>query len=307
MTSTPVTLTVGLLTYKRPLLLPSCLDSLIAQRDVPCTWSIVVVDNDPAGSARSIVEIAARHTEIPIKYLIEPVPGIAAGRNRVVEAARRAEYLVFIDDDEWADPYWLSLLLKGLKQTLADVGQGSVRAQLEPGGPAWASKTTYFDRPLPEHGTTLSLAATNNVIVRVGLLSDMSAPFRIDLGTSGDDDTDLFVRLRLAGAQIVSLPEATVTEVVPLTRQSYKWLLRRSIRGGAGWVDIERRYLRTTLWRTKRVVSLFLHLAEFILFGVASIAAFGRGTLIARSVHHLGLGIGIFQGLFGRHFEEYRR
>ncbi len=68
---------------------------------------IVVVDNDAGGSARDVAEAFGTR----VRYVHEPVPGIAAGRARAVAETVGADALIFIDDDEEPRPGWLAALL----------------------------------------------------------------------------------------------------------------------------------------------------------------------------------------------------
>ncbi|WP_437023078.1 glycosyltransferase [Streptomyces sp. enrichment culture] len=85
--------------------LARALDSLLAQ-DHP-DFEIVVVDNAPmTGETRELVE---RKYGERVRYVREPVPGLAVAHNRGLEAVR-GEVVAFTDDDVVADPRWLTEL-----------------------------------------------------------------------------------------------------------------------------------------------------------------------------------------------------
>ncbi|MFJ3442712.1 glycosyltransferase [Streptomyces sp. NPDC086081] len=85
--------------------LARALDSLLAQ-DHP-RFEIVVVDNAPVtGETRELVE---RKYAERVRYLCEPVPGLAVAHNAGL-AAVRGEVVAFTDDDVVADPRWLTEL-----------------------------------------------------------------------------------------------------------------------------------------------------------------------------------------------------
>ncbi|WP_240999627.1 glycosyltransferase, partial [Streptomyces sp. Tu 4128] len=85
--------------------LARALDSLLAQ-DHP-DFEIVVVDNAPVtGETRELVE---RKYDERVRYVCEPVPGLAVAHNRGL-AAVRGEVVAFTDDDVVADPRWLTEL-----------------------------------------------------------------------------------------------------------------------------------------------------------------------------------------------------
>ncbi|MEV5356430.1 glycosyltransferase [Streptomyces sp. NPDC052693] len=85
--------------------LARALDSLLAQ-DHP-RFEIVVVDNAPVtDETRELVE---RKYAERVRYLCEPVPGLAVAHNAGL-AAVRGEVVAFTDDDVVADPRWLTEL-----------------------------------------------------------------------------------------------------------------------------------------------------------------------------------------------------
>src|SRR3954465_14913744 len=99
-------LTVAIPTFRRPGMLAECLDSVMSQlRD---GTEILVVDNDPGGSARTLVE---GYADPRLRYAHEPRPGVAQARNRAVSDSA-GRYLAFIDDDEIAHPGWLDALVR---------------------------------------------------------------------------------------------------------------------------------------------------------------------------------------------------
>ncbi|MET9370329.1 glycosyltransferase [Streptomyces griseoflavus] len=85
--------------------LARALDSLLAQEHP--RFEIVVVDNAPAtGATRELVRRAYGER---VRYVREPVPGLAAAHNTGLAAAR-GEVIAFTDDDVVADPRWLTEL-----------------------------------------------------------------------------------------------------------------------------------------------------------------------------------------------------
>lgn len=101
----PPRTTVVVATRERPGRLARALDSLLAQ-DHP-DFGIVVVDNAPlTGATRELIE---RKYGERVRYVLEPVPGLAVAHNRGVAAAD-GPVLAFTDDDVVADPHWLTAL-----------------------------------------------------------------------------------------------------------------------------------------------------------------------------------------------------
>ncbi len=96
---------VVIATRERADRLSHALDSMLAQ-DHP-DFEIVVVDNAPVtDTTRELIE---RKYAERVRYVTEPVPGLAVAHNKGVEAAR-GEVIAFTDDDVVADPRWLTEL-----------------------------------------------------------------------------------------------------------------------------------------------------------------------------------------------------
>ncbi|MEV5885105.1 glycosyltransferase [Streptomyces sp. NPDC052020] len=101
----PPSAAVVVATRERAGQLARALDSLLAQ-DHP-RFEIVVVDNAPA--TEETRELVEREYGERVRYVREPVPGLAAAHNRGL-AAVRGEVVAFTDDDVVADPRWLTEL-----------------------------------------------------------------------------------------------------------------------------------------------------------------------------------------------------
>src|SRR5438309_10345348 len=94
------------LTFHRPAGLARLLAGLDGLEDpAGARFFVLIVDNDPEGSGRVVVEEAQRTSRHPIVYEIEPERGIPFARNRGVERAAElgADFIAFIDDDETVD------------------------------------------------------------------------------------------------------------------------------------------------------------------------------------------------------------
>ena len=113
-------------TLRRAESLERALRSLFAQTHVADRVSaIVVVDNDPVGSAVATVDAVRTDSPWPLTYVHAPRPGVATARNAGL-AATDAPLIAFLDDDEAAAPGWLAALLKAREDTGADAVFGPI-------------------------------------------------------------------------------------------------------------------------------------------------------------------------------------
>jgi glycosyltransferase involved in cell wall biosynthesis len=99
-------------TRERPESLAVTIDAILAL-EYP-RFEVIVVDNaNTTDRTRTLLEL--RYGDVPhVRYVREPVPGLAAAHNRGLEAAR-GEIVAFTDDDVLVDPLWLLELARGFE------------------------------------------------------------------------------------------------------------------------------------------------------------------------------------------------
>jgi succinoglycan biosynthesis protein ExoM len=304
-------LTIGLLTFRRPDDLRAALPMLIDQADEVSSAdrhvSVLVVDNDPAGSGRAVVEEMASPV---VRYVVEPTPGIAAARNRVLDEAGDATFLVFIDDDERPHPGWLRLLLETQARTGAAVVAGAVVSEFSGPLDRWISAGGFFQRRRLPTGTPIDVAATNNLLLDMAAVRATGVRFDPAFGLSGGSDTLFTRQLGAAGYPMVWCDEAVVTDHVPVARMSRQWVLRRSFRMGNSVTRVDL-VLSPTPWSrtTARCRALVRGLprigggvARWLVGGLT-----GRVDRRAGGLRTAARGAGMLIGAFGVVYREYTR
>jgi len=101
-------------TYHRPQELTRCLNGVLGQEISKDSYEIIVVDNDVAGSARTIVQqIESRHKEI--RYEKRFSNNVSEARNLGAKIGR-GEWIAFLDDDCIPSSDWLATAMKLLKE-----------------------------------------------------------------------------------------------------------------------------------------------------------------------------------------------
>ena len=278
--------------------------ALVPPADV--TVEVVVVDNDPDGSGRSVVAAQAPSVRWPVSYEVEPQRGIPHGRNRAVDVARRggADLVAFIDDDEVPDPSWLVELLEARAVTGADVVTGPVLPVFDDPPPPWVVAGGFFDRPRYADLSPIHYARTSNVLIGMPLLADPWPPFDVRFGLNGGDDTHFFLRVRLGGAALVWADRALVTERVPASRISVRWLVRRAYRRG-NTLSLCLRDLQDT-WprRLRRLGASVGHVLGGL--GTMATALWGGRRAAVTGLTKVAYGGGLASGLLGIRYDEYR-
>lgn len=226
------TITVALLTFRRPDDLDALLPLLRQQVGRVPGSRVVVVDNDPDGSAASRLRGSG---EPWLKVVHEPRPGIAAARNRALDEASGDDLLVFIDDDERPCEDWLQVLVSTFDRYGGGGVVGPVVSTFDGPLDPWITAGRFFERRRLRTGASVTVAATNNLLLDLRNVRGSRITFDERFGLSGGSDTLFTRQLVAAGHPLYWCDEAVVTDVVPAHRATRDWVLRRSLRSGNGW------------------------------------------------------------------------
>jgi glycosyltransferase involved in cell wall biosynthesis len=268
---------------------------------------VVVVDNDPEVGVREVCNRAGSAIRWPVHYAVETRRGISHARNRALEMASDAsDWIAIIDDDEVPHADWLVELLRVQRETDADVVTGPVIPHFEAAADGWIEAGGFFEPQRHPNGTSIPYAFTNNVIFRSSLLRDPSLEpaFAERYALTGGEDQHFFARVRRAGYRVHWADDALVTEWVPPSRTTAKWLVRRQFRIGNALACI-----RTELEPGfARQVGRWARALKEVALAVASFPqARMRGTVDwVRARQRAAFNLGMIWGLLGRSYEEYR-
>jgi len=223
-------------TLRRPESLERALRSLFAQTGVADRVSaIVVVDNDPVGSAKATVEMLRTHAPWPLTYAHAPRPGVATARNAGL-AATEAPLIAFLDDDEAASPGWLAALLEAQEETGADAVFGPITGRAPDAAPwlkPWLER--FFGREGPERTQLIDqpFGCGNSLMVRATALPG-PAPFDTGTDQAGGEDDALFAALASRGGRFGWAADAWVEEFAPAHRATLAYALARAFAYGQG-------------------------------------------------------------------------
>ena len=221
--------------------------SLAHCRDVSFSWELVVVDN---GSTDGTAEAAGRAARelggVRFRCVREPVPGLHAARHRGAREAE-ADVLVFVDDDIEASPSWLSALGDEFLDPAVELVGGPSHPRYMVAPPAWV-EWTWATQPdgtrwcgalsLLEGGDVrreidpvfvwgLNFAIRRDTLRRLKGFNPDALPWDLRR-CRGDGETGLSLKARAAGIKAWYRPEALVYHVVPATRLTEEYFLRRS-------------------------------------------------------------------------------
>lgn len=256
--STQLNICVCICTYKRPHLLRRTLKGVELQNSSRrFEYSIVVCDNDRERSAQPVVEEFMHTSMIHTTYCVEPEQNIALARNRALAQAS-GEFIAFIDDDEFPNEDWLATLLGACEQYDADGVLGPVRPHFDEPPPSWIIKGRFCEREEYPTGQPLDWdqTRTGNVLIKRYVLDGVPIPFKSEFGNGGEDQ-EFFRMMMGRGHRVVWCNEAIVHEVVPPSRWTRRFMLKRGLLQGHN-----RRRLSTGRIAMKSIVALPLYIAS---------------------------------------------
>lgn len=228
---------IGVPTFRRPQWLERCLRSLAAL-NVDQPIKIVVADNDAEKREGLAVceQLIAEGFPHPLTAVLTQERGITWARNLLVSEALRdpdVRFIAMLDDDEWAEPDWLSELLSAQAEFDADVVGGPVERIFESAVPDYVAKANQPDFKRMLTGPIDFVDATSNILFRAQLFRDKSEPwFDVQYALMGGEDKDILLGFKMSGRTFAWACRAVVTEEMPTSRCSAKWMIQRAYRVG---------------------------------------------------------------------------
>lgn len=209
-------------TYNRCEVLRGALESLLHQQTAGTTYEVIVADNNSTDDTRRVVEELRDQTDVKLVYCFEPEQGVSYARNTGVSHAR-APILAFTDDDIRPAHDWVAAVHEGFKRfPEADCIGGKVLPDPSIEFPEWLTEKHWTplallnlgDEPLVldvENGAGLVGA---NLAMRAEALKEVGSFLphlqRVKGGIGSLEDTELELRLSVAGKRLMYLPELIV-------------------------------------------------------------------------------------------------
>lgn len=224
---------IGICTYNRPQMLEVCLQSLIGQ-ECPESAELMfcVADNNSNNEYNIKAVVDKTLSDHNYKYILVEKQGISFARNAIVECAIQysADFIAFIDDDEYARNNWIVSLYKKIKSSGADVVQGKMVFNLPANTPEFLA--SLWKSTSLEEDAKLKSVATGNVIFCKKIIQEWKLRFNQKLALTGGEDLDFFLRSFNKGGRHIFTSKAIVYETVPEERATMKWQLQRRMQEG---------------------------------------------------------------------------
>ncbi|MGZ3272339.1 MAG: glycosyltransferase family 2 protein [Caulobacteraceae bacterium] len=279
-------LTIGVCTFRRDAL-DQTLASIAGQGQGPIR--VVVADNDETPAAEGRIRALGERLGLDLDYRHAPARNISVARNACLDAAGGA-WLLFIDDDELAEPGWLAAMSREAAMGRWDVVLGPVDAVYSDAAPQWMRRGDFHStRPVVRQGR-IDTGYSGNALLRLDFVRRHGLRFDPALGRSGGEDLDFFYRLRDAGGLIGFAEDARALEPVPDGRANLGWLLARTFRAGQSHGA---RLARTKPRAAQRLVQGGIAAGKALVCASGALVSLPRTTLrnrfITRGALHLGV------------------
>ena len=218
-------------TYNRCNLLPSVLESVLAQEGAwDARYEIIVVDNNSTDQTRQVVESFIARAPQKIRYIFEQKQGLAHARNTGIARAR-APIIAFTDDDVRVARDWIAMIKRAFAEhpEISCAG-GKVLPHWESEPPAWLTRDHWSPLATMDYGDEpfyvdrqkqiclvgANLCVRREAFAQVGLFSPDLQRVKDSIGSL--EDSEFLLRLWRAGRRGMYIPGIMVTADVQADR-----------------------------------------------------------------------------------------
>jgi len=189
---------------------------------------VVVVDDNPDGRAKSIVDSFDHGYSLGLQYRHTGSRNISIARNAGLEAAMgMAQWVAMVDDDQVAAGNWLEALIETQAQTGADAVTGPVPLRYSSDAPSWIRDEPFaeiLEAGLGVEGAKVDVCSTGNSMLRSDFLREHpDIRFRSDLGKVGGEDMVFYRAAIEAGLDARYSVDAVCFGEQPPERSTYRY------------------------------------------------------------------------------------
>jgi len=234
--------TVALCTHNHADRLERTLADLVALNAPRESWELLVIDN---GCRDGTTELLARNiwpSGWMVRVVREEKLGLSNARNRAISEAH-GKYVIFMDDDETADPDWLCAYERLIMDEQPDAFGGSIRVLFEDMRPPWLTDELLgflgeLNRaeqiiPLTDphtffHGGNFGIR--KSVCDRIGGFNTMLG--RKGTDNTGGEEVDFYRRLLAAGLKVWWTPDAIIHHRIQMAKLNRSYFLDLHYRQG---------------------------------------------------------------------------
>ena len=300
---------IGIITYKRPLMLERALRAIaLFEIDPGINVRVLVADNDSARreGIEVVRKLATSGYRFPIDSILVEQQGSTYGRNALLEAAfsnSAVDFIAMMDDDQRPEPQWLKALYRVQQETCADVVGAAVWPEFEAKPPRWAMESKVYTRNTSTTGSVDILSGSGGILISKNFTSLLPRPwFDHNFAMTGGSDADVFVRVQDAGGTFARAADAVIHEFYPTSRVTLRWALRRAFRIGMSDMYISRK--RGPLGHVLAKESVKI-VGAFIIAPLLLLVFIGSPGKRVDALCKIARAIGKITALFGLRYDEY--
>jgi len=226
-------------TYNREKLLASCIDALVNQNCHPGDYEIILINNCSSDNSEQVcLKSIQQHPNLQIRYFLETKQGLSNARNRGIRESM-GNVITFIDDDAFADKDYIYNLKKDFRTSGMAAGGGKILPHWEKKRPKWMSRfilplvsiLDMGDQIIAFKGNKYPIGA--NMFFRKGLF-EKAGFFDPMLGRNlknmiGNEEKDLFFKIKKLGYEICYFPKITVHHYIPEERTKISFIKKQAL------------------------------------------------------------------------------
>jgi len=248
-------------TYNREKLLASCIDSLVNQDCPPGDYEIILINNCSTDNTEQLcLKRLHKYPGLQIRYFLETKQGLSNARNRGIKESM-GNVITFIDDDAFADKDYIHNLKKTFRTSGVAAGGGKILPNWEKKRPKWISRFLLPLVSVLNMGDQIIAFKRNEYPIGANMffrksLFEKTGFFDPMLGRSlknmlGNEEKDLFIKIKKLGFEICYFPNITVHHYIPEERTKISFIKKQAL--GIG--QSER--IRTRLNKKERIRVFF--------------------------------------------------
>ena len=194
---------------------------------------VVVVDDNPDGSAAPVLDGFRTSFERGIHYRHSGAANISVARNLGLRAAMEiGDWVAMTDDDVVVPPDWFEQYLDIRTRTGADAVTGPLLLTFDEASPPWLRSQPFSTvglMPGDDERSTDICATGNSMVSTAWLRAHPDIRFDSDLGEAGGEDMVFYRRATAAGLDARYSSRVAVQALEPPERATLRYQLYRSL------------------------------------------------------------------------------
>lgn len=295
MTEVQPLITIAICSYNRRAYLEDTLKDVNAFQAKQGDAEVVVINNNSTDDTAAMLEGFKWTSPLALRTFIETKQGLSHARNRAIDEAR-APYVLFLDDDIYAEPEFLSLWLANLQRHPQLTGAGGrIKVHFDGENPHWFPPIIHsilghhypYRKAKPYTGRAYPFGG--NMLIKKEWFSD-HGNFNPELGRKGKvlgaaEEKDIFTQMKSENAEIWFFPECLLKHRIGTSRLSKDYVMRQGFGLGAGdriRCESARDTLDWNVLQTVKVIGTIAYASVYLLTG-----RFAAASVLIQFRYHL--------------------